>query len=349
MSLKIENLNVSISDNHILKNIDLDIEEGEFVSILGVSGCGKTTLLKSIAGLIPIDSGMIFLDGEDISKKVPEKRGTVIVFQDLRLFPHMTVEKNIAFAMELKGVSKEAQRKRIANLLAAVQLPGFEKRHIKEMSGGQCQRVALARALAAEPKILLLDEPFSGLDESLREEMGQLVKELQERLNLTIIMVTHDKQEAMKYSQRIAVIDHGEILQYDSPEELFFNPCSRMVAEYMGQVNYIRATVSAGMLSCPVGEYRVNLDDGSYDVLVRPFSFGLTKGAGDFNVQSIYFRGDFTELIVSSEEISLRMQLSFEQSEQQKLSAGDRVELELDMNKVLIFSANEDDYEKSNS
>ena len=176
MELKIENLEVTLQKNKILNRVSLTVKSGELISLLGASGCGKSTMLKSIAGLLDIEKGRICLDEKEIQNMAPEKRGTVIVFQDLRLFPHMTVEKNIAFPMELKKVPKARQKEIIKKLLEDVQLPGFEKRKIKEMSGGQMQRVALARALACEPSILLLDEPFSGLDEKLRLEMGALVK-----------------------------------------------------------------------------------------------------------------------------------------------------------------------------
>ena len=190
MELKIENLEVTLQKNKILNRVSLTVKSGELISLLGASGCGKSTMLKSIAGLLDIEKGRICLDEKEIQNMAPEKRGTVIVFQDLRLFPHMTVEKNIAFPMELKKVPKARQKEIIKKLLEDVQLPGFEKRKIKEMSGGQMQRVALARALACEPSVLLLDEPFSGLDEKLRLEMGALVRKLQKERKITTILVT---------------------------------------------------------------------------------------------------------------------------------------------------------------
>ena len=198
MSLKVEKLKVTIQKKEILHGINLEVKQGEFVSLLGSSGCGKTTLLKSIAGLVEVQEGEVWIQGEKATNILPEKRGTIIVFQDLRLFPNMTVEKNIAFPMEIAGVKKDERKKKVEELLAAVQLSGFEKRRIREMSGGQMQRVALARALAAKPKILLLDEPFSGLDEKLRLEMGELVRKLHETWKITTILVTHDKREAFR-------------------------------------------------------------------------------------------------------------------------------------------------------
>ena len=255
MSLRITELSVDLQKNSILKHINLEINTGEFISLLGASGCGKTTLLKSIAGLLDVKEGDIQINGKSIVKLPPEKRGTVIVFQDLRLFPHMTVEQNIRFAMDIKKASKEAKKKRVAELLHAVQLDGFEKRKIREMSGGQKQRVALARALAADPKILLLDEPFSSLDENLRCEMAELVRKLHREMGLTVVMVTHDKEEAMKVSDYIALMKDGEVLQYDNPEVMFYHPVSKTVADYMGQTNYIRGKVSGGRFSSPATEF----------------------------------------------------------------------------------------------
>ena len=218
MGLSIDKLEVKLQKDEILHEISLEIKEGEFISLLGPSGCGKTTLLKSIAGLLEISSGEMWLNGESITETPPEKRGTVIVFQDLRLFPHMTVEKNITFPMELKKVPKDVQKATVKKLLEAVQLPGFENRKIRQMSGGQMQRVALARALAANPKVLLLDEPFSGLDEELRVEMAALVKRLHEEWKITTILVTHDRREALQLSDRIALMGEGKIICYDTPE-----------------------------------------------------------------------------------------------------------------------------------
>ena len=242
MELMINNLKVKLQKEEILHGINLIIEDKSFVSLLGASGCGKTTLLKSIAGLLETDSGDILIDGESIIKLLPEKRGTVIVFQDLRLFPHMTVEQNICFPMELQKIAKEQQKETVTKLLESVRLAGYEKRKIRQLSGGQRQRVALARALAANPKILLLDEPFSGLDEQLRLEMGELVKRLHKEWGITTVLVTHDKKEALQMSDKIALMDKGNVLQYDTPENIVSRPATKEVEEYFGKAGYLKRT-----------------------------------------------------------------------------------------------------------
>ena len=268
MELQIKHLEVCLQEEKIIKDVSLDVKSGEFISLLGASGCGKTTILKSIAGLLEIEKGTICLDGKEIQKLPPEKRGTVIVFQDLRLFPHMNVEKNIAFPLELHKTPKEHQKKIVKRLLKEVQLEGFEKRRIREMSGGQLQRVALARALAGNPAVLLLDEPFSGLDEKLRLEMGELVKKIQKERKITTVLVTHDKKEAIRMSNRIAVMDQGRIIQYDYPKNIFEHPASKKVEEYFGKVNCIQGMIKKGVfessrLSFEVSGYR----DGQYELL----------------------------------------------------------------------------------
>ena len=242
MELRIDNLKVNLQKEEILHGIHLKIEDGSFVSLLGASGCGKTTLLKSIAGLLETASGDILMNGESIVKLPPERRGTIIVFQDLRLFPHMTVEENICFPMELQKVPKEKQKETVEKLLESVRLAGYEKRKIRRLSGGQRQRVALARALAANPKVLLLDEPFSGLDEQLRLEMGELVKRLHKEWKITTVLVTHDKKEALQLSDKIALMSGGNVLQFDTPENIVTHPASKEVEEYFGKAGFIKRT-----------------------------------------------------------------------------------------------------------
>lgn len=206
IKLSIKNLNVELNRNMILENFSLEIKDGEFVSIVGPSGSGKSTLLKTIAGINPVKDGIIELDGRVINDEPAHKRGAVIVFQDMRLFPHMNVNENVTYPLKLKGASKAERMEAATKLLSDVQLERLGDRKVNQLSGGQQQRVALARALAAEPKLLLLDEPFSALDENLREDMRQLIASLHQKFHMTTIMVTHDLHEAESMSDRVIEI-----------------------------------------------------------------------------------------------------------------------------------------------
>ena len=235
MKLEINDLSVDINNNRILKDVTLGIEEREFLVLLGPSGCGKSTLLKTIAGINTVSEGSMVLDGTVLNDVPAHKRGTVIVFQDIRLFPNMTVAENVTYALRVKGIKKKERRKKAGELLGYVQLDGFEDRMPSTLSGGQMQRVALARALAAEPKLMLLDEPFSSLDENLREDMRNLVKDLHRSFGMTTIMVTHDRAEAFSMADRLAVMFEGHIVQTGTPEEILSDPADDRVRLYFGK------------------------------------------------------------------------------------------------------------------
>lgn len=233
--LDIRNINVEAGSASILKNVSLSIENGEFMSLLGPSGCGKTTLLKAIAGIVHVSSGSILMDGNDVSSVSPHRRNAVIVFQDLRLFPHMTVAENIAFPLRMKGMKKNERLEKASEYLSMVKLSGIEKRRVAEISGGQQQRVSLARALAADPELLLLDEPFSSLDENLREEMRELILSVHSSMSMTTVMVTHDRAEALSMSDRISIMFSGRIHQTDTPENICAFPADDDVRTYLGR------------------------------------------------------------------------------------------------------------------
>jgi putative spermidine/putrescine transport system ATP-binding protein/spermidine/putrescine transport system ATP-binding protein len=221
----------------------LKIGRGEFMTLLGPSGCGKTTLLNLVAGFLTPNEGEIFIDGALVTDVPAFARQTGIVFQNYALFPHMTVANNVAYGLKARGVGKDEIRRRVADILAMMKLTGFEARKPRELSGGQQQRVALARALVIEPKVLLLDEPFSALDKNLRASMQVEVKEIQRRLGVTTIFVTHDQSEALSLSDRIAVMSAGRICQIDTPEALYRRPADRFVASFIGEGPLIRATL----------------------------------------------------------------------------------------------------------
>lgn len=329
--LSVEQLRVSLQGEEILRGLSLRAERGAFVSLLGESGCGKSTLLKSIAGLIEVESGEMRLDGRSLLTVSPEKRGTVIVFQDLRLFPHMTVEKNIAFPMELRGLSREQRKKEAERLLDEVQLTGYGRRKIRELSGGQMQRVALARALAAEPSVLLLDEPFSGLDERLRAEMGSLVRRIHRERKITTILVTHDSREALQMSDRIVLMKEGSVLQCGTPEELFWRPASREAAEYFGRANYLRGTAQGGIFDCGFLKAPLSASgrEGECEAMVRPFSIKLT-GQGDFLIREIIFMGETAEILLDTPQGEIRSQMMSREFERLGLKKGSRAGIEIE-------------------
>ena len=228
-------------------NVQLNVPHGTFVCLLGPSGCGKTTLLRMIAGLEEPTSGAIVLDGEDITPLPTHKRNLGMVFQSLALFPHLSVGDNIAYALRIRGASKEEQKKRVDELLSLIHLTGFADRPVAKLSGGQRQRVAIARALALSPKLFLLDEPLSALDAKLREAMQVELRQLQQRLGITTIVVTHDQREAMTMADLVVVMGHGKILQAAPPIEIYRKPADAFVADFIGITNLLPAELdSAG-------------------------------------------------------------------------------------------------------
>lgn len=242
--LRLENLKKSFDGNPVLKGICLDVMPGEFVTLLGPSGCGKTTTLRIIAGLLEPDAGRVFLDGKDITRLEPEKRDVNTVFQNYALFPHMNVEKNISYGLRIKGVKKPEWQKKVSEMLSLVQLEGYEKRMPSQLSGGQRQRVAIARAVVLNPRLLLLDEPLGALDLKLRRQMQQELKDIQRRLGIAFIYITHDQEEALNMSDRIAIMRDGHFEQIGTPEEIYERPKTRFAADFIGQTNLLEATVA---------------------------------------------------------------------------------------------------------
>lgn len=241
--IRFENVTKRFGDFVAVDNLTLDIYEREFFSLLGPSGCGKTTLMRMLAGFEEPTEGRILLQGKDISGVPPYKRPTNMMFQSYALFPHMSVEKNIAFGLEQDGLPKADIANRVEEMLRLVKLTEFAKRKPSQLSGGQRQRVALARSLAKRPKVLLLDEPLGALDKKLREETQFELMDLQQTLGLTFLIVTHDQEEAMTVSDRIAVMDKGIVVQVATPAEIYEAPNSRYVADFIGDINIFEAEI----------------------------------------------------------------------------------------------------------
>jgi putative spermidine/putrescine transport system ATP-binding protein len=270
--LVLEGLGKSYGSVTAVDAVDLSVERGEFISLLGPSGCGKTTTLQMIAGFVPVDRGRILLDGADLGAVAPNKRGLGIVFQSYALFPHMTVAENIAFGLEMRGVSRAERDSRTAEAMALVGLTGFADRYPRRMSGGQQQRVALARALVIKPSLLLLDEPLSNLDAKLREEMQSELRQIQRTVGTTTILVTHDQHEAMALSDRIVLMNQGRVEQIGTPDGVYGSPASAFVANFLGKTNLLKGTgngfgtVTIGRLALAMG----GTASGTTQLAVRP-------------------------------------------------------------------------------
>lgn len=256
-----------------LDDVSVDIRQGEFFTLLGPSGCGKTTLLRLIAGFEMPTEGTILLDGTDITTLPPNRRPVNTVFQSYALFPHLTVAQNVAFGLEMLGKPASEVKARTAEMLALVQLESMAGRKTSQLSGGQQQRVALARALAPQPKVLLLDEPLSALDLKLRKEMQIELKRLQLETGITFVFVTHDQEEALTMSDRIAVMSAGKVQQVGTAKDIYIHPKNRFVASFIGETNFLQGTAEAGALRLGTGE-RIDVPGlthgGSATVSVRP-------------------------------------------------------------------------------
>jgi putative spermidine/putrescine transport system ATP-binding protein len=235
--LDIRHVCAAYGATRVLDDVSLSVDKGELIALLGSSGCGKTTLLRAIAGFVTPTSGEILIDGRDLTGLPPERRGTAMMFQSYALWPHLDVAANIGYGLRMRGWTKDAIRTRVGEMLKLLQLEGYEKRAIAQLSGGQKQRVALGRALAVDPSVLLLDEPMSNLDYKVRIELRHELRALQKRVGITAVYVTHDREEALTLADRIAVIDAGRVAQLGTPEEIFHHPASSFVAGFMGADN----------------------------------------------------------------------------------------------------------------
>lgn len=272
--VSVEKLSVGYGKTTVLDGLDLSIRKGEFVALLGSSGCGKTTLLRALAGFVKPDAGTIRVDGADVTRLPPDRRGMALVFQSYALWPHMTVAQNIGYGLRLRGMPRAGIDRRVGELQDLLGLSGLGDRKPAALSGGQRQRVALGRALAVDPSILLLDEPLSNLDARIRLKVRHDISALQKRLGITAVHVTHDREEAMVMADRIVILDAGRIAQQGAPEEVFNRPASPFVAAFMGAENMIA-------LHGSVGSGKVVIDDSPVNArAVLPLDARTVKGGG---------------------------------------------------------------------
>ena len=267
--VQLEGVNKYFGKNHVVKNLNLSVEEGEFLTLLGSSGCGKTTTLRMIAGFEEPTSGSILVEGQAVEEKEPFERNVNTVFQSYALFPHKTIYDNVAYGLKMKKVPKTEIARRVKEIMALVQLTGFEERYPSQLSGGQKQRVAIARALINRPRVLLLDEPLGALDLKLRKQMQLELKRLQRKLNITFIYVTHDQEEALTMSDRIAVMHDGILDQLGTPEEIYEQPRTKFVATFIGDTNIFEGNIK----ELAMGRVAVRIENG----VIRGCGYGFSR------------------------------------------------------------------------
>ena len=314
--IKLQNISKKFDDEVILDNINLLIKDKEFMTFLGPSGCGKTTTLRIIAGFLEADNGQVIFEGKDINNLPPHKRQVNTIFQRYALFPHLNVYENIAFGLRIKKMKEKEISKKVKEMLELVNLSGFQKRDISSLSGGQQQRVAIARALAVEPRVLLLDEPLGALDLKLRKDMQVELKNIQKRLGITFIYVTHDQQEALSMSDTVVVMNGGKIQQIGSPIDIYNEPKNAFVADFIGESNILDGTMlddfkakfSGAVFQCLDKGFAVN---ESVDIVVRPEDVDVVpveEGTISGVITSNTFKGVHFEMIVDIDNFKWMIQ-----------------------------------------
>ena len=327
--IKIQNVSKNFEDVVAVDNINVDIARGEFFSLLGPSGCGKTTLLRILAGFEYPSSGSVFIDNLDVTDITPNLRPTNMVFQNYAIFPHINVKRNIEFGLRKEKLSKNELDERVQNALKMVQLEGYEDRFSNQLSGGQRQRIALARALVKQPKVLLLDEPLGALDKKLREEMQLELRNLQRSVGITFIFVTHDQEEAMTMSDRVAVMNKGKILQISPPRDLYDNPKNLFVGDFIGQINFLDTQIvkiegnNAKVLINKLGEHELTTNNNDLNqnesivCAIRPETIIISKTnekISDICIKGVIsntsFYGNMTYIYVNIEGLSKPIMVS---------------------------------------
>jgi putative spermidine/putrescine transport system ATP-binding protein len=349
-------------DAPAVSDLTLRVEQGELLALLGPSGCGKTTTLRLIAGLVEPSGGRIKLDGADITDWPSHRRDMGVVFQSYALFPHLDVGQNIAFGLEMRGVSRRSLAGMVSAALAMVRLEGYEKRRIRELSGGQQQRVALARALVIRPKVLLLDEPLSNLDASLREELRHEIRDIQQQLGMTTVFVTHDQVEALSMADRIAVMKQGRVVQIGGPTEVYEHPKHPFVAGFVGRINSFRATVSSGQpatakLDIGGGEVQLPRQLAAGQpvlIMIRPHRIGLRRPGSEPHtildpmrnhmkgrIRKAVYVGDMLQYRIETGGIEFLCERSTRAQSDDAFAIGEEVLVEWTLSDTLVFEQNE--------
>ncbi len=314
--ITINQVSKSFGDVTVLKEFTQEFQDGEFITFLGPSGCGKTTMLRIIAGFEKPTTGEVKINGKVVNSDnvfiPPEKRGIGMVFQSYAVWPHMNVFDNVAYPLKLKKLSKAQIKEKVMSILEVVHLSQYADRMPAQLSGGQQQRVALGRALVAEPNLLLLDEPLSNLDAKLRESMRYEIKEIQKKLKITVVYVTHDQIEAMTMSDRVFVINKGVVQQVGTPMEIYRNPSNEFIADFVGKVNFIKATASEGKIVLKGIEQSLTYDGplrGNVIVAIRPENIKLKKKDGQLNgkIKSMFYLGDVNDCKVDIKGTDIRV------------------------------------------
>ncbi len=341
--IELRDIDKSFGDHQVLRQLNLEIEEDEFLTILGPSGCGKTTILRLIGGFESPDKGQVIFDGRDITELPAYRRPVNTLFQKYSLFPHLNVYDNVAFGLRIKKVAEEEIRPRVEEMLALVNLRGFEKRGVESLSGGQQQRIAMARALINRPEVLLLDEPLGALDLKLRKDMQVELKRIQRELGITFIFVTHDQEEALTLSDRIIVLNQGVIQQIGTPVDIYNEPINSFVADFIGESNIIEGIMHKDYDVSFSGRHFHCVDEDFYpdeavDVVIRPEDVEIVpedRGQLRGEVTSCIFMGVHYEVLVKTQEESYLVHTTIERR------PGDRVGLFIEPENIHIMRKGE--------
>lgn len=344
-TVRLQGVTKDFGEVRAVDDVTFEVAEGEFFSLLGPSGCGKTTTLRMLAGFEDPTAGAIFFNGKEVTHAKPQDRNVGMVFQNYALFAHLSVGENIAFGLKARQVEKSQIEDKVQNALQLVDLGEYANRAVSELSGGQQQRVALARALVIEPQILLLDEPLSNLDAKLRIETRERIRELQQKLDITTFYVTHDQEEALTQSDRIAVFFAGKCVQIDAPREIFCKPKSRQVMDFLGRANFLDAQIAENGTAVLAGGFAVKISENGFTAGTkitlgfRPHEVELFAESPDFTaeVKKITYLGDAEEIVLHAGEIKIEA-LQMHATNRPGIRVGERIPVKLPTENLNIYT-----------